>query len=214
VALAGLAFFVGHVVLGVGGHAVAGAVNRWLYGGLEALAAVGCGLRAFGLRAERAAWLLLTAGIGAWTLGDIIFDFAYGAEPPFPSVADAFYLAFYPCCYVALALLVRERVSRFNRSLWLDGATAALASAALGAAVLFEVVLEHTHGSAAVVATNLAYPIGDLLLLALVVGVFAVTGWQPGRTWLLLGGAFALSATADGVFLYQTATDSYAEGTG
>ena len=66
---------------------------------------------------------------------------------------------------------------------------AAIAAAALGSAVLFEVVLQHTDGSTSVIVTNLAYPLGDVLLLSAVAGVFALTGWKPDRTWGLIGAA-------------------------
>ena len=63
---------------------------------------------------------------------------------------------------------------------------AASTAAAVAAAVLVQVVVNSTHGSSAVVLTNLAYPIGDVLLLALVALVFTVTRWRPGRSWSLL----------------------------
>ena len=127
-------------------------------------------------------------------------------------MADAFYLAFYPLCYVGLLLLVRRHVADFNRSLWLDGLTAALGAAALGAAVLVELVLKTTDGSPWVVITNLAYPLGDVLLLSVVIGVFALTGWRPGRTWLFIGLAFFCQVVADAAFLFQTAAETYVPG--
>ena len=33
------------------------------------------------------------------------------------------------------------------------------------------------------VATNLAYPLADLLLVSLVVAMFALTGWRLDSTW-------------------------------
>ena len=75
----------------------------------------------------------------------------------------------------------------------MDGLIAALGTAALGAAFVFDFVANRTSGSAVQVATTLAYPLGDIAMLALVVGVIALTGWQPGRTWsLLLAGLLAL----------------------
>jgi two-component system cell cycle response regulator len=112
-----------------------------------------------------------------------------------------------------LLLLLRARGSRFNRSLWLDGAMAAAACAAFGAAVVFEVVLDSTQGSAGVIVTNLAYPLGDMLLLSTVVGIFVLSGWRLDRTWVLLGAGLTASALADSIFLYQTSTGSYVEGT-
>ena len=63
------------------------------------------------------------------------------------------------------------------------------------------------------IVTNLAYPLGDILLLSAVVGVFALTGWRPGRTWVLIGAALAATAIADGIFLFQTATGTLHRGT-
>ena len=64
---------------------------------------------------ERWIWAVLGLGILSFSLGDICFDFVYGGNPPSPSVCDAFYLAFYPACYAALALLIRSRISHFDR---------------------------------------------------------------------------------------------------
>jgi diguanylate cyclase (GGDEF)-like protein len=187
--------------------------DRYLYNGLILLALGACVYRASRPGRERSAWVALSIGVGCWAVAELIFDFVYGGSPPYPSVADGFYLAFYPPVYVGLMLLLRSRVSEFNRALWLDGATAALASAALGAAVLFEVVLRSTDGSAAVIVTNLAYPLGDILLLSAVIGVFVLTGWKVDRTWGLIGAGLAATALADAIFLFQTATSSYTEGT-
>lgn len=187
--------------------------NRYLYNVLILLAFAACLRRALQGGGERSAWIALTTGVGFWLVAEVIFDFVYAGDPPYPSAADVFYLAFYPPCWIGLMLLVRSRVSTFSRTLWFDGAMAATASAALGAAVLFEVVLTSTDGSTSVIVTNLAYPLGDILLLAAAVGVFALTGWRPGRSWSLIGAALAATAIADAIFLYQSATGSYTEGT-
>ena len=148
-----------------------------------------------------------------WTLGDILWSVAYAGSPPFPSVADAFYLAFYPPTYLALVLLVRHRISRFNASVWLDGLAAFLTVAAVGAAVLLEVVFASNEGKLSAEAVNLAYPLADIVLLALVVAVFGIASWRPGRAWALIGAALALSALADAVYLYESAVGSYTSGT-
>ena len=212
-AAAGLALLSLHDLTGFGGPALDGFFDRWFYNALILLAVAGCALRVVWVSTARGAWLALTGCVAVWAIGEILFDFTYGGSPPFPSVADGFYLAFYPLCYVGLLLLVRSHASKLNGSVWLDGAMASLAAAAIGATVLFEAVLTTTDGSSTAVVTNLAYPIGDILLLALVAGVFALSGWRPGRVWALIGGALAASAIADGLFLYQTATNSYSEGT-
>ena len=211
-ACAGFVFLTAHLAFGFGGPGLDEFTERWVYDGLELLAAAGCLMRAASTRDERAAWFVLGLGILSFTLGDICFDFVYNGSPPGVSICDAFYLAFYPACYAALALLVRSRVSSFDRSVWLDGLIAALAVSALSASVILQVVLTHTHGKRLTMFVNLAYPIADLILLAIVILVFALTGRRPGRAWATAGLAFGLITLADSVFLYLNATGGYAEG--
>ena len=52
--------------------------------------------------------------------------------------------------------------------MWLDGVIAGLGMCAVAAGLVLDPVLSATGGSLPVVATNLAYPVGDLLLLLLV----------------------------------------------
>jgi diguanylate cyclase (GGDEF)-like protein len=198
------------------GHLKAGGsrtYETWLYEGLELFAALGCLARAFSFRAERSAWFFIGAALVSTAAGDVLYDFWYGGNPPFPSAADVGYLAFYPLLFVGIVLLLRRRVSTFSASLWLDGLVAGAAAGALGASVLVEVVVNSTHGSRLVVLTNLAYLLGDVLLLALIVFVFSVTRWQPGRAWTLIAVGLLLNTVGDAVYLYQVAVGTYAEGT-
>ncbi len=162
---------------------------------------------------ERAAWLALTLGMFGYFAGDVYYTVVITpmqGDAPFPSPADAGYLSIYPASYVALVLLLRARAGRIPSSLWLDGLISALAVAALGAALVFGVVAS-TEGSLAAVATNLGYPLGDLALVAFVIGVITVTGWRPGRTWVLIALGFGLFAVIDTIYLYQVALDTYVE---
>src|SRR2546430_5175607 len=120
--------------------------ETWLYEGLELLAALGCLARAALVRAERPAWFFIGAALVATTLGDILFDFRYGGNPPFPSAADVAYLAFYPLLYVGIVLLLRRRVSAFSATLWLDGLLAGTTAAAPSAPGLGGVRVRGTHG--------------------------------------------------------------------
>jgi two-component system, cell cycle response regulator len=162
---------------------------------------------------ERGAWLALTLGLLGFFAGDVYYTAVITpmqGDGPFPSPADAGYLSIYPGAYVALVLLLRARAGRIPSTLWLDGLISALAVAAVGAALVFGVVAT-TEGSLATVATNLAYPLGDLALLAFVFAVMTVTGWRPGRTWVLIALGFAIFAVCDTIYLYQTAVGTYQE---
>ena len=183
----------------------------------DALMFAAAGLCLVGVRRgghERAAWGCFAAALALYAAGELTWSVFHGddAEPPFPSVADGFWLAFYPLAYAGLVLMVRGRVRSFSRSLWLDGLVGGLTVSALAAALAFEPILRSTGGDPAAVAVNLAYPFGDLLLLALMVGVFALTGWRPGRSWLLLGSGLMLNGITDVLYCYQASAGTYVEG--
>src|SRR5262249_6224070 len=115
--------------------------------------------------------------------------------------------------YVALLMLARQRTTSFRPSMWLDGLSGALAVGAVGAAVVFQAVLSSVAGaSPAVVATNLAYPLADLLLLAVVVLCAALHRWRVDRGAVLVAAGFALFAVCDSLYLYGTAAGTYQEG--
>jgi two-component system, cell cycle response regulator len=210
-AAASFALFAAVTVLAPAGGALEGFFNTWVYDGLMVFACVIVGSHAYLVKRERAAWTVVTVALASWTVGEIwasIFD-----PTSYPSFADLGYIAFYPLLYIGIALLLRSRARSMGGTLWLDGATAALAAAALGAAVLVELVLENTSGSTSTVVTNLAYPLGDVLLLSAVFGVFSLTGGRPGPRWLLLGLGVLSTALADSIYLFQSANGSYVDGT-
>ncbi|MEK6229041.1 MAG: diguanylate cyclase [Actinomycetota bacterium] len=182
---------------------------------LLAAGAVSCLLRAALVRESRAPWLVAGLGMASWTIGDTYWSLILADDPdaPFPSLADALYLLQYPAFYAALLLLVRSRNRPLSGGLWLDGAIGALAAGALVAALAIDPIIAGTSGTGLAVATGLAYPIFDLVLLCLVIGVFGVSGWRPGRAWALLGAGFSVSAVADVIYFFQSTTGSYIEGT-
>ena len=57
-------------------------------------------------------------------------------------------------------------------------------------------------------AINLAYPVGDLLLLALLIGALALTGWRPDRSIALVGIGVCSAALADMSYLNAVAHGS------
>ena len=69
-----------------------------------------------------------------------------------------------------IVLVLRSRLRRaFHPTMWLDAAIGATTIAALTATLAFDPVLADTGGATLEVATDLAYPLADLGLLALVV---------------------------------------------
>lgn len=152
------AYFV-NVVFPVG-DAGDGFFKTYVFSGVLLAAAGMCAARAAIVRADRVAWGLLALGMASWALATVVWSAFLKdlAAPPYPSVADALYLGFYPPAYAALILLLRPLVRRVGVSLWLDGVVGVLAISAIGAAFLLPSIVADTSGDTAVVATNLAYP--------------------------------------------------------
>ena len=207
----GLGVFAAYTLLAPQNDAFFTFFNTWFYDGLMVMACVIAGSHAYLVQRERAAWTVITLSLASWTFGEIYWAVVKPEE--YPSPADLGYIGFYFLLYAGIVLLLRSRARSIGGTLWLDGATAALAAAALGAAVLVQLVLQSTEGSTSTVVTNLAYPLGDVLLLSAVFGVFSLTGWRPGPRWLLLGLGALSTTIADAVYLFQSAAGTYVEGT-
>jgi two-component system, cell cycle response regulator len=214
-ALVGFAAFVAHAGLGAGGHGLDYFANNELYDSLVSGAALACIVRGLAVRTDRAAWLCIGAGLAFNAGGEMYYSVAFGdnGNPPTPSVADGLYLTYYPFIYTGFMLLVRPRLDRNSPSTWLDGGIAAVTTAALVASLALGAIAHATPADPAAVATDMAYPLGDLLLFAMVVSVFALSGWRPGRTWLFLGLALIAGGIADTLYAYLNAVNSYTVGT-
>jgi two-component system, cell cycle response regulator len=211
---AGLAAYGAHVVFGFGGEGSEGFFQDWLYNALVLSAAVSCLVRGILSRVERARWLSLGAGLLCLFGGELYYTLHLSrlADPPYPSLADGLYLAFYPAGYAALVLFAPRASRQLRASLWLDGLVSSLAVAALAAALLLQPIVASTGGDRLEVATTLAYPLGDVTLLVFVVGLLALNAWKPSRSWTLIAGGLATMAVADGIFLLQSANGTYVEG--
>lgn len=194
------------LVAGLDG-ALARAFDELAYDGLLLAGGLLCALRAARVETERVPWSLLAAALLTWVAADLYF--ATLDSPSYPSLADLGWLVFYPLSYAGLALLVRARLRVNDAGLWLDGVLGGLTLAAVGAALVFGPIVAASEGSVAAIATNLAYPIGDLLLLVFVIGAIGLSGWRPGRSMLLLGAGLVVGAVADSWYLYLVAVGEY-----
>jgi diguanylate cyclase (GGDEF)-like protein len=202
--LAGLLAFYGVVILWtLGSSSLQDAVGRWVYDAVVLGAALIVLARAAFLEAERKAWLALGVGLLLWALGQTYYSVVlyYASPAPFPSPADALFLAFYPASYMALVFLLRSRVAHLDPLSWVDGLIGALAVAGVAAALIFPPVLEALEGEPLGVAVSLAYPCFDLVLLGLLSGAFAASKWRTEGTWLLIAAALLLFAASDVVYL-------------
>jgi diguanylate cyclase (GGDEF)-like protein len=193
--------FVGWLEIGVGD-------------GTIAVSALLCLARAALVRRDRWAWALIGLGPMLYVGGDLFYyNFMAGASsPPYPSVSDALWLGLYPTFAAGLVLLVRSSLKGARGNLWLDGLTSGFGAAAILGAVVLRPVLEVTGGALPAVVTNLAYPVCDLSLLTVLILVFNLHGWRPGRVWWLLGLVAVTLLVVDSIYLLQVADGTYVDG--
>jgi diguanylate cyclase (GGDEF)-like protein len=194
-------------ILGVGGRDAEEPIRDWVTSAVYIVVGVIVCWRALRTTEARRSWAIFAFGISVYGLGNILWAawIEHLKEPPIPSICDGMWLTLYPCCYVGIFGLARLRERRVPARMWLDGIVAGLGIAAIGAAIVVRPVLASVSGSTAAVITEMAYPLCDLLLAALVVGVLALRGWRLDRMWGMLGAGFIALAVADCMYALQVA---------
>ena len=200
-----------NAIFGVGGQVAEQPIREWLSSAVYVLVAAIVVLRVPKVETKRVPWAIFATGLSLYALGNVLWSLWIGnlKDPPIPSICDGLWLSFYPLSYAGIVGFSSFRGERrLPAGAWLDGIIAGAGLAAIGAAVVFHKVLASATGSPVAVATELAYPIGDLLLAALVVGALALRGWQIDRVWLVLGSGFLLLAVADCMYAVQVANGS------
>src|SRR5699024_9737034 len=125
-----------------------------------------------GVRLHRPAkarlWYLLAAGQGMWAVGDIVYGvnrFVLDRNP-WPSESDAVYVLGYPVMAAALLVLIRGRTTGRDRAGLID---ASIIATGLTLLVWVFIMRETMAVDDSVLGrlTSMAYPIGDVALLAL-----------------------------------------------
>ena len=199
-----------YAVLGLGRQYGIGPAGDVLLASGQIACGVLCITRARVAASGRGAWRALGIGVVVWALGDVLLR--HGGligEPAERAVARGLWLAAYPAAFVGLLVMARERLQRLSPAVWLDGLAAGLASAALAAALVLQPLREVAPDP----LTAVLYPLGDLVLVGLVVGTLALAGWRPDRSLLLLGAGLLLAAMSDSLLLLGSTSVPYVEGT-
>ncbi len=164
----------------------------------------------------RSFWRLFAFAVAAETAADIALaynDLHYAAAP-FPSLADAFFLSYFVLLFIALMRVPVARVTRSLRvRLVLDGATIAIGG---GALVWYFVLGPNAvagQDTPLATAVSLAYPIGDLVLLAGLAAVLlrrSIPALHVSLLWIAAG--VMCSIVADVVYGYGVLHGTYAGG--
>lgn len=196
-----------HAIFGLGGRGAETPVRDWVTSAVYIVVGVIVCWRALRTTDARRPWMFFALGISVYGLGNVLWAvwIEHLKSPPIPSICDGMWLSLYPTCYAGIAGLARVRERRVPARMWLDGLVAGLGIAAIGAAIVVRPVLASVSGDTAAVVTEMAYPLCDLLLVALVVGVLALRGWRIDRLWGMLGIGFIALAVADCMYALQVA---------
>ncbi|HEV2427199.1 MAG TPA: GGDEF domain-containing protein, partial [Acidimicrobiales bacterium] len=180
-------------------------LDGWAVAGVDALASIACLYRGFTRAADRRATLVLGFAMLSWSIGDALLTIESlgGRTPSVPSAADAFYILFYPVAYVATVELLNRGLGRLARPNWLDGAVAGVGAAALCATFAFHSLVHIIGGTDIATVVSLSYPIGDLLLLSLVIGGTVLLTGRFSLSWALLAGGLSVIVLGDTFNLFQ-----------
>jgi PAS domain S-box-containing protein len=154
------------------------------------LALVGAFIVAFGSRfaGRPAPWIVLACGQAAFLIGNTISLIArvQGATLPFPSFADLFFLAAYPCFAVAMVLFLRDRRPVRDRGVLIDAAIITVGGGSL-IWVVSVVPLVHLTGVSVMERVwSIAYPAMDLLLLAVGIWILVDRGTRTPSARMLI----------------------------
>jgi diguanylate cyclase len=171
-------------------------------------------VRGAGAAEDRIAWWCFAGAVASYSTGALAYEIYYRYLPvaPRPSWSDLGYMGFYPLAFAALFLMARTRVRRLTLSTWLDCVVTGLTAAAFAAAIALGALLRTAEGSLAFVATSVAYPTADLLLLSLLAGALVVIGRGAGAGWWWLTGGVALFVVTDTGYAFQVVHGTYTVG--
>src|ERR671933_846940 len=165
--------------------------------GLSPVLAIFAGMRMH-RPASRGPWLFFAGGFTLFWFGDL-YTYSYprlfGADVPFPSLGDGAYVLFYPALMAGLLMLVRRRNPERDRAGVIDSLIMTLGLSLLSWVALIAPYLH--DGSMGTVAklVSIAYPLGDILLLAAAIRLAVDSGRREPAFYLLALSIVALLVT-------------------
>lgn len=157
-------------------------------------------------------WALMAVGQLSFVLGDLLWTFfAAIGQDPFPSIADGAYLLGYPLMATGLLVAIRRRSRGADQAGLLDAAILTTGAAVAWWAFILGPVAAAGNPDPLSFAISLAYPVGDLLLIGMALGLVMGPGARSTSFYLLMG-SLVVSLVGDLVFGVQSVNGSYVDG--
>jgi diguanylate cyclase (GGDEF)-like protein/PAS domain S-box-containing protein len=165
--------------------------------GLSGVVAIVVGIRMHRPQAK-AAWWLFVLGQFLFFAGDLYtysYPKVFGADVGFPSTGDALYLLVYPALMGGLLLLVRRRNPRRDPAALVDALILTIGIGLLSWVFLIAPNIHLSGLSWLAKSVSIAYPLGDVLLLAVAIRLAVDAGKRAPAFFLLAGSIVCLLAT-------------------
>ncbi len=165
--------------------------------GLSGVVAVIVGIRR-NRPESRLPWWLFALGFFLYWLADVYtysYRILFHANIPFPSFGDALYLAVYPVQMAGLLLLVRRRNPERDRAGLIDATIMTLGLSLVSYIVLIAPYVHDDTLSLLPKLVSVAYPLGDILLLAAAIRLSVDGGTRKPAFYLMLLSIITLLAT-------------------
>jgi hypothetical protein len=158
------------------------------------------------------AWLLIGGGVAAFLVGDVIWSvYETVGRDPFPSVGDFFYLAGYPLIAGGLVVAVlRRRSFGVDRRAWIDAGILTVVFGLVAWVYLIQPVFDDPDLAAFEAFVTAAYPVGDLLLLAIAARFVMGSSWDTPALRLLVTG-LAVTLAGDVLFALSVVEEAIAD---
>lgn len=164
-------------------------------------------------RRTRLAWTFFAISALSWGLGEVVWSYnevGRGIPLPFPSVADGGFLLAVPFAVAGLLAFTStpSRLTTRGEAL-LSGAIIALSLLFIAWSIGLQQVYATSGETPAAQLIGLAYPVGDIVTITvLVLALRRARRAELGRMLLILAGVAAY-ALADSAFAYLTANGTY-----
>lgn len=206
--------FIAWQALRIGGDTVTVGVDDIGEAVAALLAALSCGYAARRNAGRmRLAWGLLGGSALSWCLGEVIwsvYEVGLGVNVPFPSAADAGYLVALPLAVAGMLSFPSAPGRLTTRSqAVVDGTIVALSLVFVSWALGLGKVYETSSDQPLAQLIGAAYPVGDIVIIAVLLLVMRrASPQQRGSMFLLLGG-LAANSVADSAFAFLNAAGTY-----
>jgi len=160
--------------------------------------------------AQRAPWLFISLGVLVHMAGDLIYSFHDEnlVPTPVPASSDYVYFVSYLLLVAGVVILTQSNTGRVRGAVRIEGLVVGVAVAALAALLWFGPVFSATGSFWHVLIAD-AYPVGNLVLLVLLVSSLAPYGYQPNVPVTLLLAAVAWFVFGDVVYFNQSVSGTF-----